>query len=77
MFSNVLVANRGAIARRIVRACNELGVASTVVYSEADAGAPYLEEASAAIALSGSRAEDTYLNVPALLAANPFAPMNT
>ena len=69
MFKNVLVANRGAIARRIVRACNELGVASTVVYSEADAEAPYLEEAGAAIALSGSRAEDTYLNMPALLAA--------
>ncbi len=66
MFSRLLIANRGAIARRVVRACNALGVASIVVYSEADADAPYLAEAGEAILLPGNRAEDTYLNVAAL-----------
>jgi acetyl-CoA carboxylase, biotin carboxylase subunit len=67
LFTKVLIANRGAIARRVVRACNRLGIRSVVVYSEADAGAPYLEEASEALPLAGNRAADTYLNVPALL----------
>ncbi len=67
MFSRLLICNRGAVARRVVRACNELGVASIVVYSEADAGAPYLSEASEAIALPGNRVEETYLNVAALI----------
>ena len=68
MFAKVLIVNRGAIARRVVRACETLGIASAVVYSEADAGAPYLAEASEAWPLTGSRAADTYLNIPALLA---------
>ena len=63
----ILIANRGAIARRIVRACNELGKQSVVVYSEADADAPYLAEASEAWALAGTAPQDTYLNQPALL----------
>lgn len=67
MFDRILIANRGAIARRVVRACNELGVASIAVYSEADAGAPYLAEASEAVELPGNRAVDTYLNSDALV----------
>jgi acetyl-CoA carboxylase, biotin carboxylase subunit len=67
LFTKVLIANRGAIARRVVRACNALGIRSVVVYSEADAAAPYLQEASEALPLSGNSAADTYLNVPALL----------
>ena len=63
----MLVANRGAIARRVIRACNDLGIASVVVYSEADAGAPYLAEANEAVELPGWRAEDTYLNTEALI----------
>ena len=66
-FDTVLVANRGAIARRVVRACRNLGLKSVVVFSEADAGAPYLDEADAAFALSGTHARDTYLNQDALL----------
>ena len=69
MFSRILIANRGAIARRIVRACNEMGVPSTAVYSDADKDAPHLAEAGQAIALAGVRAEETYLNTEALLAA--------
>ncbi|HEX7036732.1 MAG TPA: biotin carboxylase N-terminal domain-containing protein [Pseudomonadales bacterium] len=67
MFRKVLIANRGAIARRIVRACEALGIASAVVYSEADAGAPYLDEAGEALPLTGSAPNETYLNVEALL----------
>jgi len=63
----ILIANRGAIARRVIRACEALGIASVAVYSEADAGAPWLAEASEAWPLPGARATETYLNQPLLL----------
>ena len=63
----VLIANRGAIARRLIRTLNEIGLESVAVFSEADAGAPYLEEASSAIEMRGNRPLDTYLNVDAIL----------
>ena len=69
MFSRILIANRGAIARRVVRACNEMGIASAAVYSDADKNAPHLAESGQAVALAGVRAEETYLNRQALLAA--------
>ena len=69
MFSRILIANRGAIARRVVRACNEMGVPSAAVYSDADKDAPHLAEAGRAIALPGVRVGETYLNQGALLAA--------
>lgn len=68
MFAKVLIANRGAIARRVVRACRALGIGCAVVYAEADAGAPYLEEADEAWPLAGNTAAETYLNQQALLA---------
>lgn len=67
MFAKILIANRGTIARRVVRACDVLGIASAVVYSDADAGAPYLAEAGEALRLPGDKAADTYLNQEALL----------
>ena len=67
MFRKMLVANRGAIARRVIRACNELEIESVAVYSEPDATAPYLLEATQAYPLPGERASDTYLNQQALL----------
>lgn len=67
MFGKVLIVNRGAIARRIIRACDALGIPSAVAYSEADADAPYLAEAGEALPLAGNRAADTYLNAAALL----------
>ncbi len=63
----ILIANRGAIARRIVRACASAGMSSAVVYGDADAGAPYLGEAGEAVYLPGSSVRDTYLNTPLLV----------
>ncbi len=69
MFSKVLIANRGAIARRVVQACQALGIESVVVYSDADADAPYLQEASQTHHLPGVTAQETYLNQAAVLHA--------
>ncbi|NIV22842.1 MAG: acetyl/propionyl-CoA carboxylase subunit alpha, partial [Gemmatimonadetes bacterium] len=69
MFRRLLIANRGAIARRVVRACNELGIESVAVYSDADADAPHLSEATRAVGLPGVTAEETYLNTAALIEA--------
>ena len=69
MFQRLLVANRGAIARRIIRACNTLGIESVALYSDADSQAPYLAEATTSLGLPGNTALETYLNKPALLQA--------
>jgi acetyl-CoA carboxylase biotin carboxylase subunit len=69
MFKKVLIANRGAIARRVIAACNKLGIDSVAVYSTPDGGAPYLAEATETLLLAGERAQDTYLNQAALLEA--------
>ena len=69
MLTKVLVANRGAIARRIIRACQALNIASVAVYSEADRDAPYLAEATEALPLRGSSAAESYLDQQQLLAA--------
>jgi len=62
MFNKVLVANRGAVAARVMRALHELGVHSVAVYSEADARAPYLEMSSEAHPIGPAPARDSYLN---------------
>ena len=67
MFGKVLVANRGAVAARVLRALYELGVKSAAVYSEADYGAPYLEYASETHAIGPAPARDSYLNQERLL----------
>ncbi|MEO0323144.1 MAG: biotin carboxylase N-terminal domain-containing protein [Myxococcota bacterium] len=65
----LLVANRGEIARRIFRTCRDLGIATVAVYSDADAGAPFVREADQALRLGPAPSRESYLNVPALLAA--------
>jgi len=67
MFNKVLVANRGAVAARVLRALYELGVRSVAVYSEADARAPYLELSSEAYPIGAAPARDSYLNQETLL----------
>jgi acetyl-CoA carboxylase biotin carboxylase subunit len=67
MFSKVIVANRGAVAARVLRALNEMGIRSVAVYSEADAGAPYLELASETYAIGPAPARESYLNQELLL----------
>lgn len=66
MFEKILIANRGAIASRILRTLKKLGVGSVVVYSEADAKAPYVEEADEAFAIGSARPKESYLNQKAI-----------
>ena len=69
MFSKVVVANRGAVAARVLRALDSLGIASVAAYSDADADAPYLELATQTVRIGPAAARDSYLNVQALLDA--------
>lgn len=73
MFSRILIASRGEIALRIIRACKELGVETVAVYSEADAGALYLDFADAAICIGPGDSAQSYLNVPHIIAAAEVA----
>jgi acetyl-CoA carboxylase biotin carboxylase subunit len=67
MFNKVVVANRGAVASRVLRALGEMGIHSVAVYSEADAGAPYLGMASETHAIGPAPARESYLNQDALI----------
>jgi acetyl-CoA/propionyl-CoA carboxylase, biotin carboxylase, biotin carboxyl carrier protein len=69
MFSKVLIANRGEIAVRIVRACEELGIATVAVYSELDRDAPHVKRADEAYLLGPGPASESYLSIEKLLDA--------
>ena len=65
----LLIANRGEIARRIIRACRELGVETVAVYSDADAKAPHVSEADQAVHIGAAPARYSYLNIEAIIEA--------
>jgi acetyl-CoA carboxylase biotin carboxylase subunit len=69
MLSRILVANRGEIALRIIRACHELGIETVAVYSEADRNAPYLRLADEAICIGPADCDQSYLNIPRIISA--------
>src|SRR5438067_5542555 len=73
MFQRILVANRGEIALRVIRACHDLGVEAVAVFSEADRGAAYLQHADEAICIGPAPAADSYLNVPRIISAAEIA----
>jgi len=69
MFDKILIANRGEIALRVLRACKELGIATVAVHSTADADAIHVRLADESVCIGPPTARDSYLNIPALLAA--------
>lgn len=69
MFNKILIANRGEIAVRIIRAARELGIATVAVYSEADRDALHVALADEAICIGPSKAADSYLNMNNILEA--------
>jgi acetyl-CoA carboxylase biotin carboxylase subunit len=73
MFTRILIANRGEIALRIIRACKELGIEAVCVYSTADAGAPYLRLADHAICIGPAPARESYLNISRIISAAEVA----
>jgi acetyl-CoA carboxylase biotin carboxylase subunit len=69
MFSKVLIANRGEIALRILRACKELGIQTVAIHSQADADAMHVRLADESVCVGPNAARDSYLNIPSILAA--------
>jgi acetyl-CoA carboxylase, biotin carboxylase subunit len=69
MFDKILIANRGEIALRVLRACKELGIATVAVHSTADEDAMHVRLADESVCIGPPPAKDSYLNVPAILAA--------
>ena len=73
MFRKVLIANRGEIALRVISACKEMGIRTVAVYSEADRNSLHVRFADEAICIGPARSSESYLNVPAVIAAAEIA----
>jgi acetyl-CoA carboxylase biotin carboxylase subunit len=73
MFQRILVANRGEIALRVIRACRDLGIEVVAVYSQADRGAAYLDLADQAICIGPAASAESYLKIPRIISAAEIA----
>ncbi|MDD5044530.1 MAG: acetyl-CoA carboxylase biotin carboxylase subunit [Candidatus Omnitrophica bacterium] len=73
MFSKVLIANRGEIALRIIRACKELGIRTVAIYSQADRDSLHVRFADEAICIGQASSSSSYLNIPAVISAAEIA----
>ncbi|MCX5668446.1 MAG: acetyl-CoA carboxylase biotin carboxylase subunit, partial [Candidatus Omnitrophica bacterium] len=69
MFSKILIANRGEVALRIIRACKELGIRTVAVYSEADINSLHVRFADEAICIGSAASSSSYLNIPSIISA--------
>ncbi|HHY28694.1 MAG TPA: acetyl-CoA carboxylase biotin carboxylase subunit, partial [Desulfitobacterium dehalogenans] len=69
MFTKILIANRGEIALRIIRACREMGITSVAVYSEADGASLHVREADEAICIGPAAPAKSYLHIPSIISA--------
>ncbi|HHT9145091.1 MAG: acetyl-CoA carboxylase biotin carboxylase subunit [Candidatus Brocadiaceae bacterium] len=69
MFSRIMIANRGEIALRIIRACREMGIETVVICSKADESAAYLKQADITVCVGPADAESSYLNIPSIISA--------
>src|SRR3990167_7946679 len=69
MFSKILIANRGEIALRIIRACKELNIQTVAVFSEADRNSLHVRFADEAVCIGPPPSKDSYLNIPAIISA--------
>src|SRR5438477_5306860 len=73
MFQRILIANRGEIALRVIRACKDMGIEVVAVFSEADRGAPYLALADQALCIGPALSSESYLKIPHLISAAELA----
>ncbi|MCK5256644.1 MAG: acetyl-CoA carboxylase biotin carboxylase subunit [Deltaproteobacteria bacterium] len=69
MFDKVLIANRGEIAVRVIRACNELGIKTVAVYSQADRDSLHVQFADESVCIGKATSKDSYLHIPAIISA--------
>ncbi|MCB0327496.1 MAG: acetyl-CoA carboxylase biotin carboxylase subunit, partial [Bdellovibrionales bacterium] len=69
MFQKILIANRGEIALRIIRACRELGIQTVAVHSDVDAESLHVKMADESVCIGPAKAQDSYLSVPSILSA--------
>ena len=67
MFKKVLIANRGEIAVRIINACQELGINTVAIYSDADKDAPHVQLADETVNLGNPTPIESYLNIPKII----------